>query len=326
MGAPDNALKAYMCRQDRIRSVLEYYLGERLPEDWECREMSGFYTIRNARGKLSFRQRDFIGEVRACGIRFRLGLENPAASNLTYPWRLMEMDCLAYGNEIAKIQEQNEANHAIYGEKDDFQYRYLRGDRLEPVLNLTLYWGRKPWTGPLSLREMLEDTEPLPGRLRGLVGDYKVHLIPMRDIPEENLQKMDSDLKYVLGIMKCSRSKRKYNDYIMKNREYFSRIPKSAVDVIDVCTGISDITGSLEFLWNLESGEEEADMCKALRDIKKDAEKRGRRKGRQEGRQEGVFMALCALVRDGMLQLDEAAKRAGLTAAVFRERMQKAGY
>lgn len=33
MGEPDNALVVYMNRPDRIRSVPEYYLGEKLPKE-----------------------------------------------------------------------------------------------------------------------------------------------------------------------------------------------------------------------------------------------------------------------------------------------------
>nr|WP_304710229.1 hypothetical protein [uncultured Acetatifactor sp.] len=39
MGKPNNALAVYMNRPDRIRSVLEYYIGEKLPRDWQCVEM-----------------------------------------------------------------------------------------------------------------------------------------------------------------------------------------------------------------------------------------------------------------------------------------------
>jgi hypothetical protein len=46
------------------------------------------------------------------------------------------------------------------------------------------------------------------------------------------------------------------------------------VDVIDVCTGIKDITGCPEYTLNKEIGEEEADVCKAMNDIKKNAEKK----------------------------------------------------
>lgn len=67
MGEPNNALNAYMGRPDRIRSVLEYYIGEKLPEDWSMEKEDSFYTIRNSKGKLSFRQRDGIKRIRGTG-------------------------------------------------------------------------------------------------------------------------------------------------------------------------------------------------------------------------------------------------------------------
>ena len=97
MGGPNNALKAYMKRPDRIRSVLEYYLGEELPKDWECSQADGFLPTRDAKGKLTFRERDYLGEARAWGVRFLLGIENQQTINLTYPWWLMEMDCPGIG-------------------------------------------------------------------------------------------------------------------------------------------------------------------------------------------------------------------------------------
>ncbi|WP_300841877.1 Rpn family recombination-promoting nuclease/putative transposase [uncultured Acetatifactor sp.] len=238
MGEPNNALAVYMNRPERIRDLLEYYLGAGLPEDWECEEMRGFYTVRNSKGKLSFRQRDYLGKARLKGVSFLLGLENQDSVNLTYPWRLMELDYLAYGREVEEVQERNELAEEAYGQEDDFKYRYKKEDRILPVLNLTLYWGKGKWREPLSLRDMMADMADLPGKLQNLAGDYRVHLIPMRSIPEEDLRKMGSDLKYVLGIMKHTGAKRRYERYIMENRSFFAGIPKSAVDVIDACTNI----------------------------------------------------------------------------------------
>lgn len=203
MGEKNNALTVYMNRPDRIRSVLEYYLGDKLPPDWECREIRGFYTIRNTNGKLSARQRDFLGIAQAWGNRFLLGLEHQENIGLTFPWRLMEMDCLSYGNEIQKNQQKNSANEVHYSTEDDFQYRYRKSDQVPPVLTLTLYWGKKPWKEPLSLTHMMAHMGTLPKKMQLLAGDYRVHLVQMRLIADEDLRKMDSDLKYVLGIMKC---------------------------------------------------------------------------------------------------------------------------
>lgn len=52
--------------------------------------------------------------------------------------------------------------------------------------------------------------------------------------------------------------------------------------VIDACTNIKDIRKHLEFVTNENKGEEEADMCYALKQIQKKAEKKGRRRGIQQ--------------------------------------------
>lgn len=252
MGEPNVALGVYMNEPARIRSVLEYYLGEKLPEDWKYEELKGMYPVRDSKGKLTYRQRDLIGRACAWGTHFLLGLENQEKVNLIFPWRLMEMDCLTYRQEIEAACEKNRTKLHCYEEEDDFLYRYRKEERLKSVLNLMLYWGKKKWERPLSLHEMAEDVSELPVKLQQLAGDYNVHIIQMRQIPEEALQEMDSDLKYVLGIMKRTRSSKKYEAYIRENRDFFARIPKSAVDVIDTCTNIKDIRKHLRFVLNEE--------------------------------------------------------------------------
>lgn len=330
MGEANNALKAYIKRPDRIRSVLEYYLGKELPEDWECCQTDGFLPMRNAKGKLTFRERDYLGEVSAWGMRFLLGIENQQTMNLTYPWRLMEMDCLTYGRQIEDIQERNSESDVKYGQEDDFKYRYRKGDVLEPVVNLMLYWGKKEWKGPKSLKGMMVDMSLLPRKIRRLVGNYRTAVISMRAIPDEDLDRMDSDLKYVLGILKCTGSRKRFERYILEKREYFSRIPKSAVDVIDVFTNVRDIRNRLQYEWNQEIGEEETDMCKALEDIKKHEKEKGmiagRKQGVKQGERLGTIKTLCALVNDGLLKADEAARWAKLSKKAFSMEMKKAGY
>ena len=164
----------------------------------------------------------------------------------------------------------------------------------------------------MSLGEMTT-LRTLPLKLCQLFGDYRVHLVSMRSIPEEALGKMDSDLKYVLGLMKCTGSRKKYEAFILENREYFSRIPKSAVDVIDVCTNIGNIRKYLQFEKN-ETGEEEADMCRALNEIEKHAEKRGRKQGISQG-ETRLASLINKLAADGRMEdiklaaADETARR-----------------
>jgi hypothetical protein len=323
MGEPNNVLNVYMSKPDRVKSVLEYHLGEKLPEDWECEVENGFYSIRSCstknvsvkhesgdvRGKISYRQRDIFKKVKAPEGAFLLGVENQQTINLTFPFRLMQLDCLAYERNIEDIQQRNTDEIAFYRAGDDYKYRYRKENCLKPVVNLTLYWGKKKWQTPLRLRDMLDMTA-LPESMKSLVGDYPVHLIHMRSIPDEDLEKMDSDLKYVLGMLKCSGSKRKYEAFIEKNKDYFRRIPRSAVDVLDVFMNIKGMMQYLQYIENEENDEEVVDMCKALDDIVKDSEKRGEKRGRQEGRQEGresnTILSITNLMKNLHLTAEQA--------------------
>lgn len=67
-------------------------------------------------------------------------------------------------------------------------------------------------------------------------------------------------------------------------------------------------------------------MCKALEDIKKDALRKGIRQGEKRGERQGTLKILFSLVSDGLLALEEAARRAGLTETDFCREMQKGGY
>ena len=181
---------------------------------------------------------------------------------------------------------------------------------------------------PDRIRSVLEYY--LGEKLQDLAGDYRVHLVSMRNIPEKELQKMDSDLKYVLGILNRTASAKQYRKYIQDNRAYFSRIPRSAVDVIDSCTNIKKFRDCLQYQWNQDSGEEEADMCKALDDIEKYAMKKGikqgTKQGKKQGERSGTLKTLFSLVNDGLVKPEEAARRAKLPEAEFCREMKKAGY
>ncbi|MCM1025719.1 MAG: Rpn family recombination-promoting nuclease/putative transposase [Roseburia sp.] len=322
MGRPNNALSVYMNQSDRIGSVLEYYMEEKLPEDWSCEEIRGQYSVwesgqsaegarsdcdgrypdQNGGGRLSFRQRDYLGKAHAWGTDFLLGIENQQKINLIFPWRLMELDYLTYRQKIEENQAENERRKVRYDRDDDFLYRYRKEDRVELVLNLVLYWGKEKWETPLTLREMAGDVSKLPDKLLRLAGDYKTNVIHMRKIPEDAINRMDSDLKYVLGMMKHADSPEACSRYIQENRDYFSRIPRSAFDVIDACVNVRGIRKELQFTANQETREEEADMCKALVGIERNAERRGKQEGIQqvcalmkrllaEGRQEEIMKA-----------------------------------
>ncbi len=51
MGEPNNVLRAYMKKPERIRSILEYYIGRKLPQGWVVEEIGGFTPSKIGKGK-----------------------------------------------------------------------------------------------------------------------------------------------------------------------------------------------------------------------------------------------------------------------------------
>lgn len=68
----------------------------------------------------------------------------------------------------------------------------------------------------------------------------------------------------------------------IENQDYFSHIPKSAVDVLHVCMNIKELTRILEYHTS-EMGEEETDMCKALEQIIAESREQGFERGIEQG-------------------------------------------
>ncbi|MCM1468778.1 MAG: hypothetical protein NC086_11570, partial [Alistipes sp.] len=135
-------------------------------------------------------------------------------------------------------------------------------------------------------------------QMRRLFNDYRVHTVCMRRIPDEALEKMASDLKYVVGVLKRTEKGRNYREFILENEEYFKRMPADAYEVIRVCANIRDIKD--HFMYREEDGEERVDMCRAIYEIKMEGKREGRREGMQCARQKDILELLedCGQVPD----------------------------
>ena len=94
---------------------------------------------------------------------------------------------------------------------------------------------------------------------------------------------------------------------MINSDETFKHISRKTADVINIVTG-SEL--------HYETGKDEVDMCKAIEDMRNDSIAIGEERGRQEG----ILDTLISLVRDGILTVVDAAKRANMTVAEFEEK------
>ena len=249
-----------------------------------------------------------------------LGIENQTEVHYAMPVRNMIYDALQYGNQVSAIAAENtkKKNAATHAE---FLSGFHKADKLRPVITLVVHFGAEPWDGATSLHEMMDF--PLE-KMRDFIQDYKIHLIDPAALKPEELEKFSTSLREVLGCIKYSNDKEKLSSFIRNNTRMTVEI--NAARVIQAVTKVTI---------DLSEETEEVDMCKAIEDMMQDSRaeglaegmekgmEKGKAEGLVEGKAEGILFALTSLVRDGILNVKDAALRANMTESAFEAAMKK---
>ncbi len=105
------------------------------------------------------------------------------------PVRIMGYDFSSYDREIRKKKAENLAA----GHEADYAAELWPDQKLCPVVTLVLYFGTEPWSGPISLVDMLN----LPENLKSYVSDYQINLVQVAFLEDEVIAKFQSDFQQV---------------------------------------------------------------------------------------------------------------------------------
>ena len=229
-------------------------------------------------GRVRTQERDIAKYWRKNKINVALfGLENQTVPNKLMPLRVFGYD----GAEYIKQSRKENSDRAKY-----------------PVITLVLYLGyEKRWNYPKRLFDVLDIDEDI----RPYVNDFKINLFEIAYLEREKIDLFKSDFRILADYLYQMR----------KNRDYIADETNIA-HVEELLTLMSAMTGDNRFEETINDfkGKEKVNMCEVLDRV----EARGIEKGRLEGRQEGTINTLISLVKDGILSLDEAAIRAGMSA------------
>ena len=234
-------------------------------------------------GRVRSQERDIAKYWRKNKINVALfGLENQTVPNKLMPIRVFGYD----GAEYVKQSRKENSDRAKY-----------------PVITLVLYLGyEKRWNYPKRLFEVLDIDEDV----RPYVNDFKINLFEIAYLEREKIDLFKSDFRILADYLYQMR----------ENRDYIADDTNIA-HVEELLTLMSAMTGDNRFEETINDfkGKEKVNMCEVLDRV----EARGIEKGRLEGRQEGTINTLISLVKDGILSLDEAAIRAGMSAKDFKK-------
>ena len=213
------------------------------------------------------------------------GLENQ-----TKPEKLMPLRIFGYdGAEYARQAKKENSKEARY-----------------PVITLVLYFGYNGrWSHPTNLLELLD----IDKRIKPYVNDFKINLFEIAYLDREKIDMFKSDF-WILA------------DYLYQmrvNKDYVAG--DTVIEHVDeLLMLMSAMTKDYRFeeTINEVKGKEHVTMCEVLDRVEARGIEKGIAKGREEGIKEGTVNILISLVKDGILSISDAAKRAGMSEERFR--------
>ena len=301
MKEKDIITKKYISQNDRFADLCNHVLfdGRRviLPEQLKEKDVTELGIPFTEKGLVTVeRIRDVLKSCAAKtadGIAYLIiGVENQSDVHYAMVIRNMVQDALSYAAQVeAKVKEHREKKDL---KGNEFLSGFAKEDFLVPVITITVYWNSGGWDAPRTLHDMLRVKDK---DLLQYVPDYRMNLV----VPEEitDFTKFQTELGPVFDFLQRSDDVEKTREFLEEKKEQAFYLSRDAVRVLNAC-----VNAGLQ-LESEEGGDE--DMCRGIQGLV----------------EEGILNTLLALVKDGLISLEEGAKRANKTKEEFEELLNK---
>ena len=199
------------------------------------------------------------------------GFENQTKKEKSMPLRVMCYDGVAYRSQL------NEESCDFY-----------------PVITLVLYFGTKSkWENYTSLKESLKIDE----RLRDFVSDYKIKVINLAWLTDEQINSFKSDFRIVAEYLRALRIGQAEN-WSRQKLKYVSEI----IDLMRVISDDDIFDNMAEFIEDTQSEKGGVNVCEFVQKMKNEGVLLGRREGFSIGRNEernNIFALFSKLYAEG---------------------------
>ena len=142
-------------------------------------------------------------------IYLLLGIENQSETHYAMPVKNMVYDALEYAGKVENSARSHREAKQWPSTSGEYLTGFYKDDRLIPVITTVVYFGSDTWNAPRSLHEMLSVQDP---EILSMIPDYRINLFSPAEIKDEELDKLQSNLKEVMLFIKYSKDKRKLQE------------------------------------------------------------------------------------------------------------------
>lgn len=249
-------------------------------------------NIQKGRKKSSTRYRDMVRRA-VFGVNFAvIGIEHQETVNYAMPLSLMHYDLGEYNRQKRSIMEAVRKQKAKVS-NGEYLYGFQKDSRIQPVVTFVLYSG-EDWDGPTELYDILNFSD-IPDFFRGLVQNYKVNLINIRQLKDTSIFK--TDLRLVFDFIRYSKDKCKRQELIRDNPDYME-VSEDAYDVMVKYAHVTDLRKE-----KVMEGDK-VNMCQAMKEWAEEERAEGRLEGSRIGADEKTRTVVRNMLKRGMADED----------------------
>ena len=192
-------------------------------------------------------------------------------------WKRKQMTIAMYGIENQSKVDKNMPFRIIAYDGASYRTQLLaKAKRIAPVVSFVLYFGTDTrWQGYKSIKELVD----FPEELEEYVNDYKINVIDVAWLTEEQLRMFKSDFGIVANFFV---QRRKNKQYIPDDKREFQHIDE-VLKLLSVMTGDDSYE---EILYNKVENKKE--KVKSMCEVADRLKTMGRNAGIEVGRKEGI--------------------------------------
>ena len=316
MGKGNAAVREWMSNPVRFSDLYNgiVFQGKQvvLPEELEPAEGETDILLEDNEQKVQeiHRYRDIVMRWKKGALLVLLACENQEKVHYAMTVRNMLYDSLSYVGQIQQLWKEREKEEKQKMTAPEFLSKWKKDDRLVPVITLVFYYDTEQWDGSTDLHGMLQWGEGNQELLREYVPNYRINLVDAGNL--EHLERFQSDLQEILGMLKCRGNKKELLDYMNKREEYFRNVDEETYQVM------REFLHSEKMLKeNVEriEGKETVDMCKALDELYND--------GIEQGIERGMIRGTIETMKEFNISMEEAIERISKKFEITKEQAKE---
>ncbi len=297
MGQSDICLKRYLSDEARFADLINGVIGEgeellTASDLTDLDSQVGYRDFSQQQDRYvagdkrpSFTYRDLLKKA-AFGINFVvIGIEHQEHTNYLMPLRCMGYDVREYERqasvEKAKMRHWKKMKSRETVTREEFLSGVSKDVKLHPCITIVLYFGER-WDAAACMHDLLDFTD-IPDKLRGLVNNYHMYLVNVRQM--NYADRFHTDLKQVFQCIRLSEDQERFYQYV-SSEPTMSELSEDAYDVIARYT---HFLKEEEISMERREKSGKVNMCKAMEGLMADSRAEGKIEGKIEGKAEIVL-------------------------------------